>query len=522
MLIAYFKDSFANFKDDYLNTKVRRIEFVCCIAINIILGILQMSGSVPIEAKAFIGNFQGFISIYLSYRFGIVGMTIAYGFFIKDIIAISIGYMITSHYSYLVGVVYSVTNIVWVTLMGILSTRQEKHRRELQRIAITDDLTDFYNQRFFHSTLEKEIKNASKNSSIGLILIDIDNFRMYNDLYGHEYGDTILINTSDILRRIVDKRNRVFRFGGDEFAIIVKDKDLRSLEKEAKFIREDYERLKKEYFSKNIAGKITFSVGLSEFPGISSSKEELISHAGLALYQAKNMGEDKINYYQDIMVQINKNTKSDEQMVGVFRGLLSTINAKDKYTVGHCERVASYASMIGEAMGLRLKEIQTLLSAGLLHDIGKIELPKMVLNKVGRLTDEEYEMIRQHPVHGANILEPLSGMHNLIDYVRHHHERYDGKGYPDGLAGEEISLGARILCVADSFDAMVSDRPYRRSMSIEEAFAELERCAGSQFDPGITEVFINLMRNKMSIKYNYKIEIYDTLIKKPVFQNSKS
>lgn len=514
------KEFFIKFKNEYLGSRIRKIEFVSCIICNIILWSLQVSDIISIEWKSIIGQMQGFTAVYLAFRFGTTGTAISIIFNVKDLIAVTIGYINTQHFNYIVGMIFVSMTLMWVLIMGILSIRQERQKREMRRLAITDELTGAFNQRFFHSTLEREINNAYKNNnSIGLILVDIDNFRMHNDLYGHDYGDTVLKGTAMILKQVVDGKDAVFRFGGDEFAILVKNKDLRSLELEAKRIHEDYQKIKKDYYNGGLASKITISIGLSEYPDISSSKEELITHADMALYQAKNMGEDKINFYQDIMLQIHKSMKSDEQMIGAFKGLLSTITAKDKYTVGHCERVASYAVMIGEAMRLEFSEVQTLLYAGLLHDIGKIELPKSVLNKIGRLTDEEYELIRQHPIHSANILEPLSSMGNLVDYVRHHHERYDGKGYPDGLAGEQISLGSRILCVADSFDAMVSDRPYRKSMSVEEAFMELERCAGTQFDPRITKLFINIMRNKMSIKYNYKIEINGAFIKPPALQN---
>ena len=519
MDLLSIKESLTKFNEDYLVNKKIKFEFVACLVVHMILWILQIKGSV--EAKAYIGQLQGFISVYMAFRFGVVGTGLAVIINVKDIVFIIIGYLQSFHYGYLVGLIYTMVTIMWVIVMGILSVKQEKNRRQMCRLAITDDLTDLYNQRHFHSSLEAEVKNASKtNSSIGLVLIDIDNFRMYNDLYGHDYGDDILKNTAKLLKNVVNKRDMVFRFGSDEFAVLVKSKDLRHLEQEAKRIYDSFFSVKADYYSKNVADKITFSMGLSEFPSISSSKEELISHADMALYQAKNMGEDKINFYQDIMLKIHKDMKSDEQMIGVFKGLLSTITAKDKYTVGHCERVANYATMIGEAMGLGLKEIQTLLHAGLLHDIGKIELPKSVLNKVSRLTDEEFGLIKQHPINSAKILEPLSGMSNLIEYARHHHERFDGRGYPDGLSGREISLGARILCVADSFDAMVSDRPYRKSMSVEEAFLEIERCSGTQFDPEIANIFINIMKNKMSIKYNYKIQLDDSFLKTNAMQNT--
>lgn len=515
--MSYLKEHIFNFKKDYLGTKLRKAEFICSLLCIVLLSVYQVFNS--LEEKAFGGQFLAFALVYLALRFGITGMLISLVFNTKDMFFVTLGYINTRHYSFLVGLISTFVIAIWVLIVGIISAKQEKHRKEMQRLAITDELTDVFNQRYFHTTLESEISNSSRNnSSIGLILIDIDNFRMYNDLYGHSYGDTILKNTGAILKKIVNKNDTICRFGGDEFAILILNNDLESLEKEAKRLYDEYEKIKNEYYNDSFVDKITFSIGLSEYPIISSSKEELISHANMALYQSKNMGDDKVHFYQDIMLQIHKSMMSDEQMVGVFKGLLSTIVAKDKYTFGHCERVSTYAVMIAEAMGLELKEIQTILYSGLLHDIGKIELPKAVLNKIGRLTSEEFDLVRKHPINSANILEPLSGIDNLIDYVMHHHERYDGKGYPDGIVGENISLGARILCVADSFDAMVSDRPYRKSMSIEEAFLELERCSGSQFDPKIASLFVRIMRNKMSIKYNYKLETIPALQKQAVVQ----
>lgn len=229
---------------------------------------------------------------------------------------------------------------------------------------------------------------------------------------------------------------------------------------------------------------------------MSRNKNELIYQADTALYHAKNLGKDKVHLYQDALMQIRKNISSDhQQLIGIFKGLLSTISAKDKYTHGHCERVSAYAVLIAEAMELSLKEISIIQYAGLLHDIGKVEMPKHILNKKEELNDEEMSYLRQHPVYSENILEPLGDMDKLTDYVRHHHEKFDGTGYPDGLKGEEISLGARILCVADSFDAMVSDRPYSKSMTMEQAFSELEKNAGTQFDPEIVKVFIKAMKS---------------------------
>ncbi|HEX9058603.1 MAG TPA: HD domain-containing phosphohydrolase [Clostridia bacterium] len=517
MSFLSFKQFLYRFKEDYLYTKLRIAEFIVCIISIPVLTFLLSSGS--FETQAFLGQLPGLFAVYLAFRFGAVGMVIAIASCIKDLYLLIMTYLNTRYYTMLVGMIFVALTIIWVLIVGIISNKQEKHRREMQKIAITDDLTGVFNQKHFHSNLNDEFKNLSKaGSSIGLIIIDIDNFRMYNDLYGMDFGDTILKNTAAILKKIVNKNDRIYRFGGDEFAILTINTSSEALEAKAKKIYQKYEELKKDFYIDSSAGKVTFSIGSSEYPGISKSKEELISHANMALYQAKNMGEDKVHFYRDIILHIEKNVMPDQQMIGAFKGLLSTIVAKDKYTFGHCERVSTYAVMICEAIGMELEEIQTIKQASLLHDIGKIELPKWVLNKAGHLTSEEFRSIRQHPVNSAYILEPLSGIANLIDYVKHHHERYDGSGYPDGIKGENISLGARIIGIADSFDAMVSDRPYRKGMPIEDAFREIEKCSGSQFDPNVAKVFINAMRNKMFIKYNYNFHNNDGSYKEHAMQ----
>jgi diguanylate cyclase (GGDEF)-like protein len=492
---------------EYFDSGIKTVEFFVCIIMFIMAFVLKSQYS--IEKKSMISQIQGFVAVYMSFRFGIIGIILYLLIFIMDTTFLLYDYLFDykDYYNYSVSFVFLLLTVFWVTIVGIISYRQEKYRKETQRLAITDELTDVYNKRYFYITVERELKNSSSANSLGLILIDVDNFTMYNDLYGHNCGDKILKGTAALLKNVIGENETLFRFEGDEFAILAKERDITSLEHYAKNIHDTFEHLKEMYYDEHLAKRLTISIGVSIYPSISSNKEELISHANTALYQAKNMGEDKVNLYQDIMMLIHKNIKSDQQMVGMFKGLLSTINVKDKYTFGHCERVSSYAVMVGEEMGMDQKEIQTLLHAGLLHDIGKIELPKSVLNKTACLSEDEMRFVSQHPIHSAHILEPLSSTDNLIDYVIHHHERFDGKGYPDGLRGEEISIGARILCVVDCFDAMVSERPYRRSMTIEEAVLELKRCSGSQFDPEIVQIFVNAMSNKMSIKYDYKIGV---------------
>lgn len=504
-IASYVEKIKKNIIDTYFSTTLRRFEFVVCIIIFIIIHNFKIH--CPIDQKAMFSQLQSFVAVYMSFRFGFIGMSIYYMTFVSDCLYLFRHYMLNDKsLKYTESFVFLLMTMFWVSIVGIISYRQEKYRKESQRLAITEELTNVYNKRYLYITLEKELKNASSGNSLGLILVDIDNFTMFNDLYGHNCGDRILKSTANLLRDVISDKEMLFRFEGDGFAILAKDKDIKSLEQKAKNIHDNFEKLKSKYYDENLVKNVTISIGVSIYPSISSNKEELIYHANTALYQAKNMGEDKVNLYQDIMLLVRENINSDQQMVGVFKGLLSTINAKDKYTFGHCERVSSYAVMVGEAMEMSIKEIQTLFHAGLLHDIGKIELPKSVLNKSECLSEEEFKAVTQHPVHSAHIIEPLSNTENLIDYVMHHHERYDGTGYPDGLKGEEISLGARILCVVDCFDAMVSERPYRKSATIDEAVMELKRCSGTQFDPVVVQTFVNAMKNKMSQKYDYKIE----------------
>lgn len=175
---------------------------------------------------------------------------------------------------------------------------------------------------------------------------------------------------------------------------------------------------------------------------------------------------------------------------------MATLGVKDKYTIGHSERVQMYVDMMANELELDPNIRRVLNFAALLHDIGKIEIPHRILNKAERLTKEEFALIKRHPVYSAEMLEPLRHISGLSDIVRFHHERFDGQGYPDGLSGYDIPRGARILSVADSFDAMMSDRPYRKNKTFLESVEELKRCAGSQFDPDLVNVFLKAMENK--------------------------
>ncbi|TYQ16388.1 UNVERIFIED_CONTAM: diguanylate cyclase (GGDEF)-like protein [Acetivibrio alkalicellulosi] len=498
-----FNNTVKPLANHYLGTSSRKIELTIYFIIGALLSYIQVMDIVALDFKGFISQIHSTIIILMVFRFSYIGLSISILMILSDIVAIIFALNQKSEVFYIngwLGLTLKLSTLMFAVFISMLTYKQEKQKTRLELLTIKDELTGAYNQRFFHMMLEKEIQKSQKSGeSIGLIMLDIDDFKMFNDIYGHNFGDSILKKTVSILTKVSAEDECICRYGGDEFAIIVTGDDLEKLEKRAKDIQKDFESQKVIFNQKEAYNKLTLSIGFSEYPNKAKSKNELIYQADMALYHAKNLGKDKVHLYKDAILQIRRSISSDhQQLIGVFKGLLSTISAKDKYTLGHCERVSTYVVMIGEAMELDIKEISIIQYAALLHDIGKIEIPKFILNKKEKLTDEEFSLLRQHPRYSQNILEPLEGMDQLIDYVRHHHERYDGKGYPDRLKGDEISLGARILCVADSFDAMVSERPYSKKMTIEQAVEELVVNSGTHFDPYVVNVFIEAMKSKVA------------------------
>jgi len=364
-------------------------------------------------------------------------------------------------------------------------------------LATVDGLTGLYNHRYFQQKLEQEItKAASKNKPLSLIFIDIDYFKHYNDTQGHPAGDLVLQEISKIIRQNIRGVDTAARYGGEEFALILPgtgDEDAVMIGERIRAAVETHPFIGRE---EQPAEKLTISLGVSTYPVNAREKGELIKMADDALYKAKYISKNRVVLYYSVLDELKKELdRSDQDMLNSIKTLISVINSKDKYTFGHSERVVRYSVMMAEGMRLNGEETKILKIGAYLHDIGKIEISREILNKEGPLTSEEMEILWQHPTWGAQIVSPVESLKHVVSLILYHHEKYDGTGYPEGLKGSEIPLLARILKVADSFDAMTTARPYREKKTFSQAVEELRLCAGTDFDPYIVDTFINTLGN---------------------------
>ncbi|MEP7334657.1 MAG: diguanylate cyclase [Actinomycetota bacterium] len=353
------------------------------------------------------------------------------------------------------------------------------------RLALTDPLTNLGNHRHFHERLQRELALAEeKSQSLSLCLIDIDDFKRINDRFGHPAGDGVLGQVGKRLRQ----GGEAFRLGGDEFAVLMPGLKGQQAFSAASSIVERVATLDLEHI-----GAITVSAGLATYPVQGVGRDELIRLADSALYWAKEHGKNQVRAYRPDVVELAelRRLAAGPDRAARYRAaasLAKAVDARDVYTGSHSERVGELAARIATRMGADLELIELIRLAGSLHDLGKLAIPEEILRKPAPLTEAERLVLERHPQIGFRMLESL-GVDPVADWVLHHHERWDGGGYPDGLPAERIPLGARVIFVADAYDAMTSDRVYRRRLTAHDALAELQRCSGSQFDPDVVAAF---------------------------------
>jgi diguanylate cyclase (GGDEF)-like protein/putative nucleotidyltransferase with HDIG domain len=349
------------------------------------------------------------------------------------------------------------------------------------RYAETDGLTGLRNHRSFQTTLHDALDTATSDGSlVSLVMLDIDDFKGINDRYGHPSGDQVLRTIAEVLSDVVGA-DFAFRVGGEEFALLLPERDGPAGKE---LLDTVHAKLEKTSFPHDVA--VTISVGVAVFPEMAESRDALVQMADSALYWAKNHGKAHTCVYSKGIEAVRRPSEiavlaERHGRLRAAESLIRIVDAKDTYTGEHSQSVMRVAEGIARTYGLDETTVEQVRLAALLHDMGKIAVPDAILQKAGKLDPDELAVLREHPELGFQLLEGL-GVEPVDAWVRHHHEFWDGSGYPHGLQGEEIPLGSRIILVADAFDAMTSDRVYRRGGSVADAIAELRRKSWTQFD----------------------------------------
>ncbi|WP_024613170.1 diguanylate cyclase [Clostridium sp. Ade.TY] len=380
--------------------------------------------------------------------------------------------------------------------LGFYVKIEGEHIERLRDLANEDGLTGVYNHRYFFDALEKALEvSKTKKEKLSVIFIDIDYFKNYNDLYGHQEGDKVLKKVGEILKESIRHRDIVARYGGEEFAIILPNTNEIIANEIAESIRKNIET---EYFygqQNQPNGNLTVSIGISIYPDKAKDELELIKSADDALYRAKFFNKNRVETYASILEEIKRDISEDEvKLVTSIKTLISVINAKDRYTYGHCERVVLYSRLLANKLNLNEEDKNSLIYGAYMHDVGKINIAKEILIKRMPLNNDEWNTLKEHPQNGVDIIKPVTSLKRIEPIVLHHHEKYDGTGYPKGLKGEDIPYLARVLTVVDSFDAMTSNRPYNKRKTYEEGIEELRKWSGRQFDPEIADKFIEVIK----------------------------
>lgn len=398
------------------------------------------------------------------------------------------------------------TSLCSVCSMAVKNSRQyEKAYEEARR----DELTGLFNRKSFYETASR-IFSEQNQQALSLVMLNVDDFKLFNQLYGNKEGDIALQKIADIIRASSEGRGMAFRMAGKEFTLLLPGYDIYS----AKLLTESIlDQVRHMDSSRELyqLKTLTMSCGICSAPYMASTLEELIANTDFAVYTAKRSGKNRVVIYSEAAVQEQQkaeHTSSYDAYASTIIALTAAIDTKDHYTFSHSQNVAEYAMALARECGMSPDFVSIIREAGLLHDIGKIGITESILNKPARLTSEEYEIIKTHVENSVGIIRHLPSLDYVIPAVISHHERYDGKGYPRGIAGEAIPLMGRILCVVDSFDAMISKRNYKKAMPLEKALSILESERGKQFDPHLVDVFTKMIcEGKLQVRYNTTEEL---------------
>jgi diguanylate cyclase (GGDEF)-like protein len=407
-------------------------------------------------------------------------------------------------------------------LRRLLRNLEESNRailqlnKKLSRLALKDPHTGLYNRRHLQETLEKELALAKRHAqSLTVIMMDIDYFKSINDIYGHTFGDLVLKQFAETVKKAIRRYDIVFRFGGEEFVIISPRTDRPKGVILAK-------RLLKIVNTHNFGNrahviKLRLSLGVASYPedGLVIRGLDLINLADRILSKVKEYSGNKVYSSENLEVvegglpsgnktgammdllkkKVNRlSQRANQSLIEAVFALAKVIGVKDQYPDTFTRRTMHYALGISKMLKLPKNEIEHIRKAAILHDIGKVGIDEDILLKKSKLTTEEFEMMKEHPQLSADLLRPLHFLRGTIPLILYHHERWDGKGYPHGLKGNQIPIGARIIAIVDAFRSLTSNRPYRKAYSKKGAMKILERESSTKFDPQVTEAFLKILK----------------------------
>lgn len=395
--------------------------------------------------------------------------------------------------------------------LGILNKELTHYNKKLSKLALRDLQTGVYNYHYLEEALDSEFSRARRyNHPLSVLMLDIDYFKSINDVYGNQFGDLVLKQFAAKLKRVVRKYDTVIRYSGEKFVVLCPGIDSRIALLLAQRLL-DAVTIYNFGDSEHII-KLKLSIAVTTFPLDNVAKGmELVNLADKIMDKAKEDGGGRVysavniikgalddsEARKDAAFLCNKldklNRRANESIMEAVLAFAKTIELKDHYTGEHVESTVENAIKIASILSLSQNDIELIRRAAVLHDLGKIGISEKILLKKGRLTKSEFEQIKKHPQIAADILRPIHFLHDLIPLVLYHHERWDGLGYPAGLNGEEIPIGARIISIADVYQALTSDRPYRKAFTKTDALRIIRENSGTQFDPVIAERFINIL-----------------------------
>jgi diguanylate cyclase (GGDEF)-like protein len=369
--------------------------------------------------------------------------------------------------------------------------------QQARRWAERDGVTNLFNHRAMQEKLGQEMLRAHQTGTeLTVVMMDLDNFKFFNDTYGHPVGDGVLVTVAQCLRDCCRSTDILGRYGGDEFIVLLPSSNVQDAIEICRCIQK---RIEQESYGQGGGEERRIPIGLSfgaaVYPHDGRTPLEILTVADANLYDAKRGGSPlaQINKNEDVLELRHLKESGVGGSFSVLDALVTAIDNKDHYTRRHSEDVTHWAVLMGRELGFSEETLRTVRISGLLHDVGKIAVPDAILRKPGRLSDDEFNILQQHPVFGALIVKDVPNLPEVLGGIRHHHERFDGKGYPDKLAGHEIPMLGRLLAVPDCFSAMTTNRPYRKALTWSEALSEIERGSGTQFDPQMAEAFLEVI-----------------------------